>query len=170
MMYSEETMAWQTWKRRFLVFLFLISIIFLTILPMWNKIGVQPTLLLIIFYHWSIYRSDLLPLEQLVLLSLILDGLYAYPLGFSALRLLIDYTILITQRRILGHQRFHWVWVGFAVFVMVDAIVFGVLLSIVRHEWLSIFSLIPSMIFTICLYPLIVWFMNRFIMKRLPAV
>jgi len=93
MMYSEESLLWQIWKRRFLVFSFLILLLCLTVLPIWQKIGIQPTLLLIILYHWSIYRSDLLSIEQLVLISLILDGTYAYPLGFSALRLLIAYTL-----------------------------------------------------------------------------
>jgi rod shape-determining protein MreD len=168
MMYSEESVLWQIWKRRLLVFSLLLFILCATVLPIWQDIGIQPTLLLIILYHWSIYRSDLLPVEQLVLISLILDGIYAYPLGFSALRLLIGYSLLMTQRRILCHQRFHWVWTGFGIFVVIDALLFAILSSCVKHEWTGILSLIPGMLLTLGLYPIVVWILNRFFMKRLP--
>jgi rod shape-determining protein MreD len=167
MIYNEESVLWQTCKRRLFVFSFLILVLCLTVLPIWEKIGMQPMLLLIIVYHWSVYRPDLLPFEQLVLLSLILDGVYAYPLGFSALRLLGLYTLLMTQKRILSYQRFHWVWAGFAVFVMVDAMIYGILLSCVKQEWTGILPLLPGSLLTIALYPPIVWVLNRFMVKHL---
>ncbi len=169
MMHHEESMLWRIWKVRLLAFVFLVAVVCLTILPLWQKIGIQPTLILIILYHWTLYRSDLMPIEQLVLISLIQDGIYAYPLGFSALRLLIAYTLLMTQRRILSHQRFLWVWGGFGAFVLVDALIYAALLSCVKHEWVGIFPLLPGLAMTIGLYPLTIWVMNRFVMKRLPT-
>ena len=169
MVHGEDLLLWQAWKRRFLVFIFLMAVVCLTMLPLWQLIGIQPTLFLIIVYHWSLYRSDLLPIEQLVLISLIQDGIYAYPLGFSTLRLLISYTLLMTQKRILNHQRFLWVWGGFSVFVALDALIYATLLSWVKYEWTGIGVLIPGVLMTIGLYPLTVWVMNRFIMKRLPV-
>lgn len=168
MIHSENSVLWQTWKHRFIVFFFLITVMCVSILPIWQKIGIQPTLLLIIIYHWSLYRSDLLPIEQLVLISLILDGIYAYPLGFSALRLLIPYSLLMTQKRIISQQRFHWVWGGFGVFVIIDAFIYAILLSCVKDEWTGILPLIPGMLLTLGLYPLAVWGINRFVMKKLP--
>lgn len=164
---GDESAIWQIWKRRIIVFSLLVGVLCLTVLPIWQKIGVQPTLLLIVLYHLSVYRSDLLSIEQLVLISLILDGVYAYPLGFSALRLLIDYLLLLTQKRILYHQRFHWVWAGFSLFVVIDAFVFAVLLSFVKHEWAGILTLVPGIFLTIGLYPPLVMGLNRFIVKRL---
>ncbi|MCE3230174.1 MAG: hypothetical protein K0R76_369 [Alphaproteobacteria bacterium] len=169
MIYDEELLPWNIWRRRFLVFIFLTGIVCLTLLPLWQNIGIQPTLFLIILYHWSLYRPDLLTVEQLVLISLIQDGLYAYPLGFSALRLLISYALLATQKRILNHQGFLWVWGGFSIFVLVDALIYAMLLSCVKSEWTGIFPLIPGMLMTTGIYPLAVWAMNRFVMKRLPA-
>jgi len=170
MVYREGSVLWQTWKRRFIGFSLLFIMLCATVLPVWQNIGIQPTLFLIILYHWSIYRQDLLPAEQLVLMSLILDGVYAYPLGFSAIRLLIGYSLLMTQRRIICHQRFHWVWSGFGIFVAMDTLLFAILLSCVKHEWIGILSLIPGMMLTIGLYPLVVWGLNRFVMKRLPLI
>lgn len=167
MMYNEESFLWQTWKRRIFVSLFLVFVLCISLFPIWQKLGMQPTLILIIIYHWTIYRSDLISIEQLVLLSLLLDGVYAFPLGFSALRLLGIYTLLLTQKRILSHQRFHWVWVGFSLFVMVDAIFYGILLSFVKQEWVGIFPLLPGSSLTIILYPSMVWALNRFVVKRL---
>jgi rod shape-determining protein MreD len=169
MIFNEESLLWQTWRRRFLVFCFLLSVLCLTILPIWQKIGIYPTPLLIILYYWSFYRSDLLPVEQLVLISLILDGIYAYPLGFSALRLLIAYMLVMTQKRILYHQRFHWIWAGFGLLVVVDAFIYAILISFVKHEWTGILPLIPGILLTIGLYPPTVWAINRFVMKRFPA-
>lgn len=169
MMHNEESMLWRIWKVRLLAFVFLVTVVCLTILPLWQKIGIQPTLFLIILYHWTLYRSDLMPVEQLILISLIQDGIYAYPLGFSALRLLMDYTLLMTQRRILSHQRFLWVWGGFGTFVLVDALIYATLLSCVKHEWVGILPLMPGLAMTIGLYPLTIWVMNRYVMRRLPA-
>jgi rod shape-determining protein MreD len=168
MRYDEESPLWRIWKIRLTAFVFLIALVCLTVLPLWQKIGIQPALFLIILYHWTLYRSDLVPIEQLVLISLIQDGIYAYPLGFSALRLLIGYTLLTTQRRILSHQRFLWVWGGFGVFTLIDGLIYATLLSCVKHEWVGILPLIPSFTMTIGLYPLTIWVMNRYVMKRLP--
>lgn len=169
MIYNEESTIWRIWKVRLLVFTFLLIVVCLTILPLWQKIGIQPTLFLIIFYHWILYRPDLIPLEQLILISLIQDGIYAYPLGFSALRLLIDYTLLTTQRRILSHQRFLWVWGGFGIFIFVDGLIYTALLSCVKHEWIGIYPLIPGFAMTIGLYPLTIWTMNRYVVRKLPT-
>jgi hypothetical protein len=134
---------------------------------MWQWIGVQPALLLIILYHWTLYRPGLLSVEQLVLLSLIQDGIYAYPLGFSALRLLTDYALLAASKRMLGRQGFIWVWGGFALFAMIDGVIFTSLLLCVQAQCMSMLPLIPGTIMTVSLYPLMVAFINRFVVKRL---
>lgn len=167
MIYGEKLLLWHTWKRRLLSFIFLIVAVCLTILPLWQKIGIQPTLWLIILYHWSIYRSDLLSIDQLVLVSLIQDGIYAYPLGFSALRLLMCYALLITQKRILSHQRFPWVWGGFGIFALLDGLIYTTLFSCIKHEWAGLLPLVPGMLMTLALYPLAVWGINQVIMKRM---
>ena len=168
-MYGEELWSWQTWKRRFLAFLFLLLAVCLSMLPLWQNIGVQPALFLIALYHWSVYRSDLLSVEQLVLISLIQDGIYAYPLGFSALRILICYALLMTQKRILSHQRFLWAWGGFSLFALLDILVYAILLSCVKREWTGFLPLMPAMLMTIGLYPLVVRMMNRFMMRCFPV-
>jgi rod shape-determining protein MreD len=139
----------------------------MTVLPFWQKLGIQPTLFLIILYYWTLYRSDLIAVEQLILISLIQDGIYAYPLGFSALRLLINYGLLLTQKRILSQQRFLWVWGGFGLFALMDCLICATLFSCIKHEWVGIIPLIPGVFMTISLYPSFVWAMNRFVMKRL---
>ena len=166
---KDVLVVWHAWKRRFFAFLFLLFVLYITLLPAWHWIGSQPVLLLIILYHWTLYHPNLLSLEQLVLLSLIQDGIYAYPLGFSALRLLIGYALLSVPKRLLGRQGFPWVWGGFALFVLVDAVIFTSLLSCVQGRWVSMMPLIPGMVMTGSLYPLIIAFMNRFVIKRLPV-
>jgi len=167
MVYREKLLPWNAWKRRLLVFVSLVSAVCITILPLWQKIGVQPTLLLILLYHCSVYRPDLLSIDQLVLVSLIEDGIYAYPLGFSALRLLICYALLMTQTRILSHQRFLWVWGGFGIFALLDALIYATLLSFTKHEWADMLPLIPGILMTISLYPPVIWITNLFILKRM---
>lgn len=167
MIYGEESKTWQTWKRRFLVFSYLVIALCITILPIWQKVGAQPTLLLIILYYWTLYRPDLLHIEQLVLISLIQDGLFAYPLGFSALRLLINYALLLTQKRILCQQRFLWIWGGFGIFAIIDSLIFAILLSAAKHEWVGVLPFMPGLLMTISIYPLAIWLINRFMMKHL---
>lgn len=167
-MHQEEGFLWRSCKHQCLVFVFFISFIVLTILPLWHQVGAQPVLWLIILYHWGLYRQDLLRIEQLILISLIQDGLYAYPLGFSALRLLIDYALLTTQGRIISQQTFLWVWGGFGLFVFLDSFIYTGLLSCVKSQWIGTWSLIPGLIMTIGFYPLIVLGINRLMMKFFP--
>jgi len=167
MAYEEESLVWRTWKRRLLTFLVLLAALCLTLLPLWQTIGLQPMVLLIVVYYWTIHRPDLLTAEQLVLISLLQDGLYAYPLGFSALRLLVGYALLITQRRTLNHQRFLWIWGGFSVFCLVDALVYTILLSCVKQEWVGILPLLPGILITSSLYPLSVFTINYLVKKQL---
>jgi len=167
MVYGEKLLLWNAWKRRLLMFVSLVFAVCITILPLWQKIGVQPTLLLILLYHCSVYRPDLLSIDQLVLISLIQDGVYAYPLGFSALRLLICYALLMAQTRILSHQRFLWAWGGFGIFALLDAFIYAILLSCIKHEWADMLPLIPGILMTISLYPPVIWVINRFILKRM---
>ncbi len=61
--YSEDLLLWRAWKRRLSVFIFLTGVVCLTMLPLWQQIGIQPTLLLIMIYYWSLFRPDLLPVE-----------------------------------------------------------------------------------------------------------
>ncbi|MBM3468089.1 MAG: hypothetical protein FJX71_01500 [Alphaproteobacteria bacterium] len=164
---GDHSTSKKVWKHRLLIFIFLVSVVCLNILPVWQSLGVQPVLLLIVLYHCALYRPDLLSVEQLVLISLILDGIYAYPLGFSAVRLLTEYTLLLTQRKILGHQNFLWVWGGFCLFALIDGLLYSILISCVKSQWTGIFPIIPSILLTIGLYPLLTWALNRIIMRRL---
>ena len=165
MFFEEESHFWQTAKRRTVGFTILLANLCLTLLPFWQKVGVQPILLLIIIYYWALYRPDRLTIEQLILISLIQDGIYAYPLGFSALRLLIDYGLLLTQRRTLNHQSFIWIWGGFSIFCLMDTVVYMTLLSCVKGEWVGILLLFPNTLLTASLYPLVIVAFNYFVKK-----
>ena len=161
MIFEEDHFFWRAWRQRLLVFTLLLAILGLSIIPFWEKIGIYPCLILIALYYWTLYRPHLVPVEQLVLLSLVQDGIYAYPLGFSALRLLTDYTLLTTQKRILKSQRFLWTWGGFGIFALADGLVYLGLMSCIKKQWVDFMPVVPGIIMTVALFPLGVALANR---------
>lgn len=75
---------------------------------------VTPAFALMAVYHWTVYRSDLLPPIAVFGVGLLLDVLNATPyLGTSSLSLLVARSVLLSQRRFLINQPFPIVWSGF---------------------------------------------------------
>jgi rod shape-determining protein MreD len=75
---------------------------------------VRPAFTMMAVYHWTIYRSDLLPPLTIFAAGLLLDLLNGTPyVGTSALSLLMMRSILLSQRRFFVNRLFPVLWAGF---------------------------------------------------------
>jgi rod shape-determining protein MreD len=80
---------------------------------------VTPAFTLMAVYHWTIYRSDLLPPIAVFTAGLLLDLLNGTPyVGTSSLSLLLARSVLLGQRRFFVNRLFPVLWAGF---LLVDA-------------------------------------------------
>jgi rod shape-determining protein MreD len=75
---------------------------------------VTPAFALMAVFHWTIYRSDLLPPLAVFFAGLLLDLLNGTPyVGTSALSLLLTRSVLMGQRRFFINRLFPVLWAGF---------------------------------------------------------
>lgn len=75
---------------------------------------VTPSFALMAIYHWTIYRSDLLPPVAVFGIGLLLDLLNGAPyVGTSSLLLLLLRQVLLSQRRFFVNRPFAYLWAGF---------------------------------------------------------
>jgi rod shape-determining protein MreD len=93
---------------------------------------VTPAFGLMAVYHWTIYRSDLLPPLAVFTAGLLLDLLNFTPfVGTSALSLLLARTLLMSQRRFFVNRPFPVLWAGFLLTAA----------GVVAFEWLLLSAL-----------------------------
>ncbi len=75
-----------------------------------------PAFALMVVYHWTIYRPDLLPPSGVFAIGLFVDLLDGTPyLGLSSLVLLVARSLVLRQRPLVANRDFAVVWAGFLV-------------------------------------------------------
>ena len=75
--------------------------------------ALTPAFTLMVAYHWTIYRPDLLPPLALFAVGLAEDLLTGAPVGPSALLLLLARAAVLRFRRYFVNRAFPFVWSGF---------------------------------------------------------
>jgi rod shape-determining protein MreD len=105
--------------------------VMISVMP-WHIPGfavVTPAFALMAVYHWTIYRSDLLPPIAVFAAGLLLDLLNGTPyIGTSALSLLLARSVLLGQRRFFVNRLFPVLWAGFL----------ATAAAVIGFEWLLI--------------------------------
>src|SRR5262245_58014810 len=75
--------------------------------------AVAPAFTLMVAYHWTIYRPDLLPALALFIVGMVQDLLSGALPGVTALTLLLTRAILLGQRCHFVNRPFPFIWAGF---------------------------------------------------------
>ncbi|MAH85059.1 MAG: rod shape-determining protein MreD [Rhodospirillaceae bacterium TMED8] len=92
------------------ILLILFSVIIFQ-MPSWARVA--PLFSLMVIYHWTVYRPDLMPGYAVFLIGLLQDVFCGTPLGVITLVYITVYGILIFQQRYLTGRTFFVVWLGF---------------------------------------------------------
>ena len=80
-----------------------LSLVLLSLLPHWSKLGFCPNFLSMLLYLWILYRPDLISTRLIAIVGLLRDSLFAYPLGISVIELIMLQTVT---------QMLRWLVVG----------------------------------------------------------
>jgi cell shape-determining protein MreD len=121
----------------------------------WLKLGIRPFLFLTLLYISGIYSFPFLNVLSLLVLGLLQDGYYDYPLGYSSSQLLFLYLILIRQKKNQMLSSFVISWVYFSIFITIACI-----LKVFAWEYIGRFpssfkNVFGDVLLTISLFPLI---------------
>jgi len=142
-------------------FAFLFTVLIVTYLPHWQNLPIRPQLLSVCFYHWTLYRPDLLPAGLMFVLGCLQDALQGYPLGISSLKWMILYGLLLLNKHHFIDQPFRAIWGGFVLWSLADSLLTWGLFSYLKGKWLSYGLILPEVVLTIALYPLWVFCLIR---------
>lgn len=132
---------------------FLLVFLLLSLLPCWSYLGIIPNFISVFLYLWTIYRPDLNSRRLYVILGIVRDGLFGYPLGLSIVEILILVSITNLLRRYILNKSYGVVYLGYAVFIASSHFFTWATLSCLKGTLLPYEVAINSSIFNILSYP-----------------
>lgn len=132
----------------------------------WTWFGIKPFLFLTLLYINAIYSLPFLNIWSLIVLGVLQDGYYDYPLGYSSSQLLLLYLVLMRQKKNQMLPTFIMSWIYFSLFIVMTCI-----LKVCSQKYLGCLSfpfkkLLGDILLTISLFPLIArgifWLNHKF--------
>lgn len=117
---------------------------------------IRPFFMLAAIYYWAIMRPSMIPAALVFLLGLLLDLLYAYPLGMQALVLVTAYWVARGQRRFLMGQSFRVIWATFSVVALASGLIQWTAFSIFSLSLAPLQPPLVSSLLTALIFPLLV--------------
>jgi rod shape-determining protein MreD len=127
---------------------------------------VRPALFLVAVYYWAVFRPEAFPPPAAFVSGLLLDLLYAGPLGLNALSLVVAQWFVKSQRRFLSGQSFLVLWMCF---FLVAAGVFALqwaAVSLFDFHVLPVKSIVISAALTGLLFPLLAGVLGAFLKRK----
>lgn len=118
---------------------------------------VAPALPMTSVFYWVVHRPDLMPRTLLFLAGLLLDILSAAPIGLNALLFLLVHAGLLAERRYLVGRPFPIVWLGFALTMLLAALVKWLVTMLYLLAPVAIGPALIHVVVTIGLFPAVAW-------------
>lgn len=114
-------------------------------------------------YYWAMFQPSRLPLPALIIAGLLQDVISGFPLGSSALCLLLLYYSTGNLRRLMSARHFWATWSGFGIAALAMGIVMTICFSYVGRG--ELFDLLLQWFYSAGLswlcYPPLHWICNR---------
>jgi rod shape-determining protein MreD len=123
--------------------------------------ALTPALSLMVAYHWTIYRPDLLPPTALFTIGTIQDLLCGGLPGVTALLLLLARGVVLKFRHHFLDRPFAFVWLGFALLTGGAMILMWTLHSLLAAELLDIRGTALCALLTISGFPVASFLLGR---------
>jgi rod shape-determining protein MreD len=122
---------------------------------------VTPNVVLMVAYHWTIYRPDLLPALALFTIGTLQDLLCGGVPGVTALLLLLCRAVLLACRGQFVHRRLAFLWAGFALLSGSAMLFLWALNSLLAGETLDFRTPMFCTVLTIALFPIVSFLLGR---------
>jgi rod shape-determining protein MreD len=120
-----------------------------------------PALGLLVVYHWTIYRPDLLPPLALFAVGLFYDLLSGGPPGVTPLLFLVSRAAVLQCRRWFINRPFSFLWAGFILLTSSAMGAFWVLQSAFSLQFAGIVGSVFCAAIVISLFPILSYLLSR---------
>jgi rod shape-determining protein MreD len=123
--------------------------------------ALTPAYTLMVTYHWTIYRPDLLPVLALFLIGTIQDLLSGGLPGVTAVTLLLARAIVLPHRHYFVDRRFPFIWAGFTLLTGGAMLFLWALHSMLAAELLDLRGPVLRAVLTIAVFPIASFLLGR---------
>lgn len=137
-----------------LILIFFLGLLMANLLPAWSLLGVAPNFMSVLVYLWTVYRPDLTSRQLYIILGLIRDGLFGYPLGVSVFEILLIVSITNLLRRYVLGKSYWVIFLGYGIFsILSHSLIWGIL-SWVKATILPYEVALKTTLLNLLIYPL----------------
>lgn len=149
--------------RRLTPFLITAGLVLIGVLPVHIPAygAVAPLLPLVVVYHWSLYRPELMPAWAVFLLGLLVDALSGAPIGVNAGVFVVVRGVVESQQQFFIGKSFVIVWFGFALVLAGALAVSWLLVSAFHVAVIAPGALVFQFALTLGGYPVLSWLLLR---------
>lgn len=130
-------------------------------LPLPGDLALNPALPLMVAYHWTIYRPELLPAPALFGVGMMADLLAGGLPGVTALALLLCREAVLRHRRHFIDRPFLFVWGGFAAAAGAALAFAWGLTSLLALAPLDVRGTLGRVVLTVALFPAVSFLLGR---------
>ena len=123
--------------------------------------SLTPAFTLMVTYHWTIYRPDLLPAVPLFMIGTIQDLLSGGLPGVTAVTLLLARATVLSHRHYYADRQFPFVWAGLTLLTGGATLFLWVLHSLLAGQLLDLRGPIFRAVLTIAAFPAISFLLGR---------
>jgi rod shape-determining protein MreD len=123
--------------------------------------ALTPAFTLMVTYHWTIYRPDLLPVLALFLIGTIQDLLSGGLPGVTAVTLLLARAIVLPHRHYFVDRRFPFIWAGFTLLTGGAMLFSWTLHSLLAAELLELRGPVLRAVLTVSVFPIASFLLGR---------
>lgn len=123
--------------------------------------SVAPAVSLIAVFYWAMTRPDLQPAAAVFLVGLVEDVLNGYPLGGTAVVLLLAHLVVVWQSRYLHDKGYGVVWLAFALIALAAGIGRWLIVSGVEGTLADLPGALFQVLMTVAVFPLITLVLAR---------
>lgn len=114
---------------------------------------IRPAFMLMAVYYWTILRPSLLPPPAVFAIGIVLDVLFAYPLGMNAMVFVIAQWVTRGQRKFLLGQPFPVIWAGFALMALGSGVAQWLVFSLFSGTLVPVRPVVVGTLLSVFLFP-----------------
>ena len=144
-------------------FLLTLMLVILNIIPLEipSFSRVVPLMPLIAVYHWTVYRSELLPAYAVFIIGLLQDIFSGAPIGVYTTVFLMVYGMIVWQHRFLFGKSFSIIWLGFSIVAAGAFLLTWALICLWSFSVLDLQAVFFQYLLTVAIFPVIAWVFMR---------
>lgn len=147
---------------------FFLLLFIMEALSFWGGLTWRPHFLLMAIYYGALYQSSRISMLSLVIIGLLRDGYFGFPLGQGSLIYVLTFVILERQRLLLQWQggSIIWDWLGFAIVASMTGSLHWLIMCWFQKSYLPFLPQLINVVMTSLFYPGGAWviqWVSRFI-------